>query len=418
MPKSSRQDKFYETNQERFQAAFTADQEWFMQWGDVYEPRSGELLVHQDNGKKILIVVHTDYVIPTIPSADQDNAWISRYGCHQPLPNISNFGPYTFTNTGRWFPQDNAPVAPKTLSKTEEYELSDEWVSQKAAKLGGPVVDDRLGCALALGCQSWADILFTDCEEQGRSTAAFFQAPRAYNWIIGLDRRGTDVVTYDYDDKDWLDVLGDYFTVGHGSFSDIGYLEKLGTACVNMGVGYYNEHTTSAYWNPKETEEQFNKLYAFWSAHRDTQFNHIPPKATSSTTLGRHEGKDQYSLHGREWLLDEVRKPAPLSSTVIVPYIAPYKTWKAETKVASKSSRSATPGSTQRYLATPIANTVWDEWAADYRPVSDLDWDSPDTQEFIDQFYPSLVPELLAWKASLHLDTPNDPLMREYGYSF
>ena len=412
MPKSSRHAKqFYQPDQERFQAAFTADKEWFCQWGDVYEPRSGDLLVHQDNGKKILIVVHTDYVVPTIPDVDAGPAWINKWGYLEPLPRIPRFGPYTFTNTGRWFPEDNAPVAPKKLSKVEEDELSYDWVADKAAKLGGPVVDDRLGCALALGCTSWADILFTDCEEQGRSTAAYFQAPRAYNWIIGFDRRGTDVVTYDYDDKDWLDVLGDYFTVGHGSFSDIGYLEKLGTACVNMGVGYYNEHTTSAFWKPQETEEQFNRLYAFWSKHGKTQFNHIPPKATTSTVMGRHEGKDQYSLHGREWLLDKVRETTPVT-------FVPTHTWTGNymqsAKAASKSSRSAAP----RYLPTAIGNTVWDDYAGDYRSLSDIDWDSPDTVEFIDQFFPTLVPELVAWKDALHRDVAVDPLLREYGYSF
>ena len=415
MPKSCQTAKFYDSDHDRFETAFTADKEWFRQWGDVYEPRSNDLLVHQDNGKKILIVAHMDYVVPTIPTIDQDKAWLHRYGHLESLPTISGFGPYQFKNTGRWFPEDNKPVAPAKLSLTEQDELSFDWVAAKAAKLGGPVVDDRLGCALALGCASWADLLFTDCEEQGRSTAAYFQAPRAYNWIIGFDRRGTDVVTYDYKDKTWLSALSDYFTIGQGSFSDVGYLEKLGTACVNMGVGYYNEHTTSAYWNPKETEEQFSKLYAFWSKHRDTQFNHVPPKTTG--TVGRHQGQDQYSLHGREWLLELQPEPTPLPT---VPaersWVGNYLQAAGLPPVYSKSKRSAVM-SDKRYLATSIPGAVWDAFQGDYRSTLDIDWDSPDTQEFIDQNYPALVPELLAWQESLNRDTPVDPLLREYGYN-
>ena len=409
MRKSSPQDRFYNSNKKQFQKAFTADRDWFRQWGDVYEPRSGDLLVHQDNGKKILIVAHTDFVVPTIPNDDKDGAWLGRYGCHQPLPAISNFGPYRFKNTGYWFPEDNKPVAPTTIPKDELEELSEDWVADKAAKLGGPVVDDRLGCALALGCTSWADILFTDCEEDGESTAAYFQAPRAYNWIIGFDRRGTDVVTYDYKDKDWLSALESQFTIGHGSFSDIGYLEKLGTACVNMGIGYYNEHTTNAFWKPKETEEQLNRLYAVWSKHSETQFNHVPPKPTK--TVGRHQGQDQYSLHGREWLLELAPEATPVA------HQAPLeRAWVGNYLGTSKSARSMEL-SPIRYIETTIPGTVWDDYSGDYRSLTDIDWDAPDVKEFIALYYPTLVPELAAWQTSLQRDAPVDPLLREYGYS-
>ena len=412
MRKSSPHAKFYDSDKEQFQKAFTADRDWFRQWGDVYEPRSGDLLVHQDNGKKILIVAHTDFVVPTIPNDDKEGAWLGRFGCHQPLPAISNFGPYRFKNTGYWFPKDNEPVAPTTIPKGELEVLSEDWVAEKAAKLSGPVVDDRLGCALALGCTSWADVLFTDCEEDGESTAAFFQAPRAYNWIIGFDRRGTDVVTYDYKDKDWLSALESQFTIGHGSFSDIGYLEKLGTACVNMGIGYYNEHTTNAFWKPQETEEQLNRLYAFWSKHSETQFNHVPPKPTG--TVGRHQGQDQYSLHGREWLLElasvatPVAHQAPLERAWVGNYLSTLGT--------SKSSRSMEIVPV-RYMDTTIPGAVWDDVQGDYRSLADVDWDSPETKEFVETFFPTFVPELLAWQDSLQRDIPIDPLLREYGYS-
>ncbi len=421
MPKSSHVDSFYQTDQARFHKAFTAPKEWFLTLGDWYEPRTGDLLVHQDNGKKILIVVHTDFVVPTIPTDAVAKAWTKEFGPSQPLPSISSFGPHQFCNTGKWFPEDNKPVVPTKLSVTEESILSSQWVAKKANKLGGPVVDDRLGCALALGCTNWADILFTDCEEIGMSTAAYFQAPRAYNWIIGLDRRGTDVVTYTYKDEDWLAALGKEFTVGTGSFSDIGYLESLGTACVNIGVGYYNEHTTAAHWKPQDTEEQFARLYKFWSKYRDTQFHHRPPKTTVTGAPGPHQGKAQYSLHGREWLLD---LPAPVSPPVTT-WHSPFDIW--QTKLASmptvsnKSPRSAASTSPKRFEDTTIKGTVWDNETAEYMSLAEVDMHDQDVIDFIEMHYPEFLGELACYKEATEIlsrDVPTDPLMRDYSWGW
>ena len=418
MPKSSllikKSGEFYETNKRRFQKAFTAGPEWFMTLGDSYEPRTGDLLVHQDNGKRILIVCHTDFVVPTIPSDEVDDAWLEKFGPLQPLPSVPNFGPHKFCNTGKWFPEDNVPVVPKKLPKHEEDALSIDWVAEKASRLDGPVVDDRLGCALALGCTAWADILFTDCEEIGQSTAGYFQAPRAYNWIIGFDRRGTDVVTYDYKDKDWLSALGGEFTVGHGSFSDIGYLENLATACVNMGVGYYNEHTINAHWKPKDTEEQFARLYKFWSIYGDTAFNHIPPKKVVTGNPGRHEGVTQVSLHGREWLSElEPSKPAPLANTF--KYTGPTYTPFAG---PSKSARSVASTSPTRYEQTVIPGTVWDNGTNDYRSLAEVDWHDPDVIDFVEEVYPSFLQELHEYKEVMDKDVPIDPLAREFDWGY
>ena len=430
MPKYSPVDSFYQQDKQRFHEAFTAPKEWFLTLGDWYEPRTGDLLVHQDNGKKILIVVHTDFVVPTIPKEDVGTAWLREFGPSQPLPSLPDFGPHKFCNSGKWFPEDNKPVVPEKLTATEEDLLSYDWVARKADKLAGPVVDDRLGCALALGCTAWADILFTDCEEMGMSTAAFFQAPRAYNWIIGLDRRGTDVVTYTYKDKDWLAALEEDFTIGTGSFSDIGYLENLGTACVNMGVGYYNEHTTAAHWKPQDTEEQFARLYKFWSKYGETQFHHIPPKKQVTGVPGRHEGKVQYSLHGREWLLEK-EQPVTAASVytpktgVYTPqtWYSPFDTWKqpATPTVASKSYGSAASTSTKRFEDTTIKGTVWDNSINEYMSLSDVDLSDQDTIDFIEIHYPEFLADLALYKESTEIlsrDVITDPLMRDYSWGF
>ena len=69
-----------------------------------------------------------------------------------------------------------------------------------------------------------------------------------------------------------------------------------------------------------------------------------------------------------------------------------------------------------RFYETPIPGTVWDDYEGDYRSLSDVDWEAPDTKEFLDTFYPNLVAELSAWSESLHRDIPADPLLREFGY--
>jgi len=252
--------QFYQPNPTRFSQAFHKPKSWFKQFGDSIDipGRPDDLLVHQDNGKKILIVCHTDYVVP----------WMSQ------LEAQSTYAMYNPNQLGK----KGKLITLPDLTIKQKSRIERRMVKNQAKHLDGPVVDDRLGCAMALGMSGWADLLFTDCEEQGISTAAHFKAPRDYNWIVGLDRRGTDVVTYQYKDKEWLDSLGKHFKVGWGSWSDIGYLEGLGRSAVNVGIGYHNEHTRNAFWSPKETNAQVGQLRAFWREFRDTVFTHEPPK--------------------------------------------------------------------------------------------------------------------------------------------
>ncbi len=251
--------QFYQPNPTRFSKAFHKPKSWFKQFGDSIDipGRPDDLLVYQDNGKKILIVCHTDYVVP----------WMSKLDARSTYAMYNN-------QLGKKGKLTELP----DLTIKQKSRIERRMVKNQAKHLNGPVVDDRLGCAMALGMSDWADLLFTDCEEQGRSTAAYFKAPRDYNWIVGLDRRGTDVVTYQYKDKEWLDSLGKHFKVGFGSFSDIGYLEELGRSAVNVGIGYHNEHTRNAFWNPKETNAQLGQLWAFWKEFGETIFTHEPAK--------------------------------------------------------------------------------------------------------------------------------------------
>lgn len=115
--------------------------------------------------------------------------------------------------------------------------------------------DDRLGAYVILDLIPELtdlpyDILLTEGEESGRSTAQFFEMPenRKYNWMFEFDREGTDVVMYQYKTTAYakrLEKLG--FKVGIGSFSDIAYLGHLGITGFNFGTGYYNSHGKTAH---------------------------------------------------------------------------------------------------------------------------------------------------------------------------
>lgn len=121
----------------------------------------------------------------------------------------------------------------------------------------GPIVfsralDDRLGAYTIidmlpkLGIN--VDWLFTVGEESGDSTAAYFKAPKLYDWMIEFDRGGTDVVMYQYEDQNTIDLVKACGArPGDGIFSDISYLSGLGIKGFNWGVGYRDYHYANAH---------------------------------------------------------------------------------------------------------------------------------------------------------------------------
>ena len=142
----------------------------------------------------------------------------------------------------------------------------------------GPQLDDRLGVwALLSVLPDYMnfDLLLTDDEEHGMSTAAEFETKKEYNWLFELDRRGEDVVLYQYGSRKWnkaLDTAG--FKRAHGSFSDIGYLDHLGVQAVNVGIGYHNEHTMKCDWDMDETRRQLNKLLEFYKTNHKRKYGY------------------------------------------------------------------------------------------------------------------------------------------------
>ncbi len=143
-----------------------------------------------------------------------------------------------------------------------------------------PQLDDRLGVWTLLNllpdldCPKF-DILLTDGEESGRSTAQHFETNKQYNWMFEFDRAGNDMVMYDYEDDDLIDLMGEYdWDVGSGSFTDICFLEHLDAKGFNFGVGYYGQHTKKCYADIQDTVINAQKFIAFMKDFGGTLLPH------------------------------------------------------------------------------------------------------------------------------------------------
>lgn len=129
--------------------------------------------------------------------------------------------------------------------------------------LKSPWLDDRLGVYTilhllpALGIE--VDVLLTDGEESGQSTAQGFVAPagKSYDWIVEFDRAGVDTVLYSwFDDKEWFARVAALMShhraypgkyIARGSYTDICSMSSLGVCGLNVGVAYYEHHTDKCF---------------------------------------------------------------------------------------------------------------------------------------------------------------------------
>lgn len=141
-------------------------------------------------------------------------------------------------------------------------------------------LDDRLGLyIIAHHLQHYTDIpydiLLTDSEEIGKSTAKDFLANKEYNWMFSFDREGTDVVLYKYEGdelKNRLEMFG--FDIGCGSFSDISYLGHLNIKGMNIGTAYYKSHTLDSYADLDEMDINVQKFSNFLERFHNTKMYH------------------------------------------------------------------------------------------------------------------------------------------------
>lgn len=138
-----------------------------------------------------------------------------------------------------------------------------KWVTKRTYLAQG--LDDRLGCAIGYYLQQFmnVDLLICDYEESARSSA-MYHSLKNYNFIIELDRGGTDFVTYDLADddfiKDFRNVTG--CMLGWGSFSDICWLNTE-SGCINVGIGYYKAHSQDSYARKRDVQKQIGRIIDF-----------------------------------------------------------------------------------------------------------------------------------------------------------
>lgn len=143
------------------------------------------------------------------------------------------------------------------------------------------VLDDRLGAYVILEMLPrlgvTTDWLLTTDEEMGESTAAEFSSEKPYHWMFQFDRGGTDVVMYDYETPELVEMVeASGARVGVGSFSDICLLEHLGCAGFNWGVGYRDYHSRRAHAWLEDTFRMVARFLRFHAANADAALPHTP----------------------------------------------------------------------------------------------------------------------------------------------
>jgi len=213
--------------------------------------------------------------------------------CLNPIDSFESFGDVTDTKDGIYIYKDNGSKI-LGVAHLDTVLNTNHFHRVKVAEdtmIINAQLDDRLGVyALtsllpSLGIKF--DLLLTEGEEQGRSTAAWFESAKDYNWIFSFDRRGTDVVMYQYESKVLIKALeSSKFRVGTGSMSDISFMEHLGVKCFNVGTGYHGEHSNMCYANMTEFKSQIRRFQHFYNHNKDVRYKH--DSKYGSVTVGGH----------------------------------------------------------------------------------------------------------------------------------
>jgi hypothetical protein len=171
-------------------------------------------------------------------------------------------------------------------------------ISRKTIHAQG--LDDRLGCAIGHWIMQYlpVDLLLCDYEESGASTAQYHDVKESYNFIIELDRGGTDFV--DYGGLAETSMMDDIETSsgmksGWGSFSDICFLDCKGIGAVNWGIGYWMAHSTTSLVSKKNIQKQVRRLWEFIDTFQDRPYKEGV----------RVRGYGLYGIYGNPTSLDD-----------------------------------------------------------------------------------------------------------------
>lgn len=146
-------------------------------------------------------------------------------------------------------------------------------------------LDDRLGVFILMDILPLYglkyDVLITDGEETGHSTAALFNPEdykKDYNWIFEFDRRDILPVLYDYGtDLSWKTAVNSVQLTDYGSFSDISVMKGLKRCAVNWGAGYYGEHSDKCYCTESSISIVTSDFSIFYNLYSNRKFVYAPP---------------------------------------------------------------------------------------------------------------------------------------------
>ena len=204
---------------------------------------------------------------------------------------IDDFKAYGFQhitedNRQFFFADNHADVLAIAHLDTVQKEASFSY-DKKDGMIYSSFMDDRLGAYILLEhlqSELKYDILLTVDEERGKSTARSFNPDKKYKWMFSFDRKGTEVVMYQYETSGLVKELDKYgFITGLGSYSDICELEHLGCKGFNFGTGYQKGHFENGYAILNETAENIIKFRNFYNANAG---KHFPHKATRKLNPG------------------------------------------------------------------------------------------------------------------------------------
>ena len=222
--------------------------------------------------------------------------------CAAPIDAFDVVGKRVDTQHGPYFfregEQGSNVLAVAHLDTVLPFNLFEVVERKSGTRVYCPTLDNRIGAYLMLsylkelGLNDY-DLLLTDAEEQGRSTAQFFNMPqKQWNWMFQFDRSGAydnkDVVLYRYKDSETVRKLASCgITVGRGLFSDISKMEHLGIKGFNFFNGTMQNHSPRDYVMLPELQDNLQKFLKFYNKYRTTMMPHTPQLLYRSSNYQR-----------------------------------------------------------------------------------------------------------------------------------
>lgn len=168
-------------------------------------------------------------------------------------------------------------------------------------KFFAPQLDDRLGVYLLLEVLPSMgfdfDLLLTDSEEVGQSTAQYYQyytnAAKSYNWMLEIDRFGaSDAALYQYYNKYLADLIRTVdLSPSNGSNTDIAYLDGIGISGVNFSCAYQQNHSMNAYVDLVKLDGIIPKIIDFIVKYQHTRIPFKPDPIPVTTSYSYYSSR-------------------------------------------------------------------------------------------------------------------------------